>query len=60
MEIGEKLKKNLTLNKKLFVHAAMIVPGCALRTRAEVPPLKNGLHLMQASSAHRKSVIRLD
>jgi len=44
-----KQKKNRFVKeghtKKVCVHAAMKVPCCTLRARAEVPPLENRLNL---------------
>ena len=55
-----KSYENQGHTKKLVIHAAMIVPGYALRIWAVMPPLENGLNLRRPSSVHRKSVVRLD
>ena len=60
---GRKKKNsldNLGHAKKSVIHAAMIVPCCTLRSRAEMLPLKNGLYLRQACSVHRESGVRLN
>ena len=50
----------LGLTKKLFIDAAMKVPGSTLRTRTKVSTLKYRLHVRQACSVHCKGIVRLD